>query len=91
MASRDPAIAERTRRYRAWIRSSLRAALLRAAASPEIEASALDDRARLVQASLLGAPVAARGGAADDAVAALDALRREGRRWRTDAAKGDRR
>jgi len=79
MAPRDPAIAERTRRYRAWIRSSpRRAALLRAAASQEIEAAS-------------GALVAARGAAADDAVAALDALRREVRRWRTDAAEGDRR
>jgi len=78
MPPRDPAIAERTRRYRERIRGSLPAALLRAEASPEIEAAS-------------GALVAARGGAADDAVAALDALRREVRRWRTDAAEGDRR
>ena len=85
MAPRDPAIAERTRRYRARIRSSLRAALDRAATSHEIEASTADDRARLVQASLFGVLVAARGGANREAVAALDALRREVRRWRAGA------
>ena len=85
VAARDPDVAERTRRYRERIRSSLRAALVRAATSHEIEASTVDDRARLVQASLFGALVAARGGASDEALDALDGLRREVQRWRRKA------
>lgn len=88
MAPRDAAIAERTRRYRERVRSSLRAALQRAAARQEIEASTVDDRTRLVQASVFGALVAARGGDTDDAVAALDALQREIRRWCSDGTAG---
>lgn len=85
LAARDPDVAERTRRYRERIRTSLRTALGRAATSHEIEASTVDDRARLVQASLVGTLVAARGGASEEALDALDALRREVQRWRRNA------
>lgn len=77
----DTDIAERTRRYHDRIRSSLQAALARAATRGEIDAATVEDRARLVQASLFGAFVAARGGAAVEALAALDALGSEIRRW----------
>ena len=86
LAARDPDATERTRRYRERIRSSLQAAFVRAAAGHEIAASTADDRARLVQASLFGALVAARGCGTDEALAALDALRREVQRWRSGAA-----
>jgi AcrR family transcriptional regulator len=85
MAPRDPDIAERTRRYQQRIRTSLHAALARAATSHDIEASTVEDRARIVQASLFGALVAARGGDTGEALAALDALRREAQRWRAAA------
>ena len=83
MSPRDPDIARRTRRYQERIRSSLHAAITRAAARREIEPAPVDDRARLVQAGLFGALVAARAGVRDEALATLDALEREIQRWRT--------
>lgn len=82
LSPRDPEIAWRTRRYQERIRSSLHAALVRAAARHEIPGSTVDDRARVIQTSLFGALVAARGRASGAAVAALDALLREVLRWR---------
>jgi TetR/AcrR family transcriptional regulator, copper-responsive repressor len=82
VSPRDPKIAERTRRYQERIRSSLHVALTRAATRHEIDVTTVDDRARLVQASVFGALVAARGGAVTDALAALDALEHEIQRWR---------
>jgi TetR/AcrR family transcriptional repressor of nem operon len=66
--------------------SSLLAALSRAAARHEIDAATLEDRARLIQAGVFGALVAARAGAGDEALATIDALEREIQRWRTTAA-----
>lgn len=82
MAPRDPEIAGRTRRYQERIRGSLHAALVRAAKSHEVPGSTVDDRARVIQAGLFGALVAARGRSSGAALAALDALRREVLRWR---------
>jgi AcrR family transcriptional regulator len=79
----DPDIAARTHRYQDRVRNSLLAALGRAAARHEIDAATVDDRARLVQAGLFGALVAARAGAGDEALATIDALEREVGRWRT--------
>jgi TetR/AcrR family transcriptional repressor of nem operon len=86
LSPRDHDIAERTRRYQERIRSSLHSALARAAAHDEIDESTVADRARLVQAGLFGTFVAARGGATSEALAAVDALEREIRRWRKPAA-----
>jgi TetR/AcrR family transcriptional repressor of nem operon len=86
MSPRDPDIAARTHRYQARVRSSLLAALSRAAARGEIDAATLEDRARLIQAGVFGALVAARAGAGDEALATIDALEREIQRWRTAAA-----
>jgi TetR/AcrR family transcriptional repressor of nem operon len=86
MSPRDPDIAARTHRYQERVRSSLLAALSRAAARGEIDAATLEDRARLIQAGVFGALVAARAGAGDEALATIDALEREIQRWRTTAA-----
>lgn len=82
LAPRDPDIAVRTRAYQDRIHRSLRAALARAGERGEIDPATVDDRARLAQASLYGVFVAARGGATEEAIAAVDALDREVRRWR---------
>lgn len=87
---RDAEIAERTHRYQLRVRSSLHAALTRAATCGGIDPDTVDDRAHLVQAGVFGALVEARSGASDDAVAAIDALERETRRWTT-ANRGERR
>lgn len=81
VSPRDPDIAALTRRYRERIREALRTALARAADRGEIDASTVDDRARVVQVGLFGAHVAARAGSPDDALAAIDALQREIERW----------
>lgn len=83
MSPRDPDIAARTHRYQERVRSSLLAALGRAAARHEIDGATHEDRARLVQAGVFGALVAARSGAGDEALATIDALEREIQRWRT--------
>lgn len=85
VSPRDRDIAARTRRYHERVRSSLTAPLARAAARHEIDADTVEDRARLVQAGVFGALVAARSGAGDEALATIDALEREILRWRTTA------
>lgn len=81
MSPRDPDIAERTHRFQLRVRSSVGAALARAAARQEIEPDTVEDRAHLVQGGVFGALVAARSGAGDEAVATIDALEHEVRRW----------
>jgi TetR/AcrR family transcriptional regulator, copper-responsive repressor len=81
VSPRAPDIADRTHRYQERIRTSLHAALTRAGTLGEIDPATAEDRARLVQAGLFGAQVAARAGATGEALAALDALEREIRRW----------
>lgn len=67
-------------RYRGRIRGAITAALRRAADRGEIDGDGVDDRARVIQAALFGVMVAARSGAREDALATLDALRRDLRR-----------
>lgn len=84
VAPRDARIAERTHRYRKRIREAVTCALARAAARGELppeDAAQADDRARIIQATLYGAQVAARSGATDDALATLDTLERQIAQW----------
>ena len=84
VAPRDDVIAQCTNRYRERIRDGVAAALDRAAVRGEIERSVTLDRARLVQSCLYGALVAARGGAAGEAAAVIDALERQIDVWAVD-------
>ena len=81
VAPRDPLIAEQTNRYRTRVRQGITAALRRAAELGETQPGGELDRARIVQACVYGALVAARSGAAPDATAALDALERQVETW----------
>jgi TetR/AcrR family transcriptional repressor of nem operon len=90
ISARDPDIAERSAAYRARIREGLAAALARAVDRGELQARTADDRAHVLQAGLFGALVAARAGAVDEAIAAVDALRRETHRWRNDQLRSTR-
>lgn len=81
VAPRDDMIAERTNRYRERIRDGIAATLGRAITRGEIPPTEALDEARILQASLYGALVAARAGAGDDALATLDALKRRIEQW----------
>lgn len=84
VAPRDERIAEHAHRYRERVRDAVAAALRRAGDRgelPPMEASEILGRARLLQAALYGAQVAARSGANDEALATVDALDRQVEQW----------
>jgi AcrR family transcriptional regulator len=85
VAPRDGHIAERTSRYRERLRAGLAATLGRAIARGEIPPVERLDHARILQASLYGALVAARAGGADEALATVNALERQTVQWSASA------
>ncbi|GAA3784011.1 TetR family copper-responsive transcriptional repressor ComR [Streptomyces chiangmaiensis] len=90
VAPRDDRIAERANRYRERVRDGIAAALGRAAARGELalqDAEDITGRARLLQAAVYGVQVAARGGATEEALATVDALRRQVEQWAGEAVQ----
>ncbi|NUR25446.1 MAG: TetR/AcrR family transcriptional regulator [Catenulispora sp.] len=83
-AAYDGQIAVLVTRYRERIRTGLAAALRRAIEAGEIDAGPADpdERARVLQAALFGAQLAARSGATQDATATLTALEHLLDTWR---------
>lgn len=77
VAPRDDRIAAQTNRYRERVRDGIAAAFGRAITRGEIQSVDVMGHARVVQATLYGALVAARAGAADEALAIIDALERQ--------------
>jgi TetR/AcrR family transcriptional repressor of nem operon len=77
VAPRDSRIAEHANRYRGRVRDGIAAALGRALTQDEIRSVDPLDQARIVQAGLYGALVAARAGAGEEALATVDALERQ--------------
>lgn len=76
-----PEVRERATAYRKRIERALRAALARAASSGDVPAESTSDRARLIEAALLGALAVSRAGDAAGARGALRSITRELRRW----------
>jgi AcrR family transcriptional regulator len=86
VAPRDERIADHAHRYRERVRDGIAAALRRALDRGELPHMGPEEilgRARLLQAALYGAQVAARSGASQEALHTVGALERQIEQWAT--------